>query len=104
MRKILTAVLILTVPAVVVLSAGPVPAFDPAKQLPPKSKMTGPPTSPAMAETDKQAKERLERQLKMNAERTRAEKAREEELKKATYVGKVPEKNTPSKQPSQVKK
>lgn len=105
MRKILTAVLAVTVMASMVILAVPGMAqFNPGKQLGPKSKMTGPPLNPAQqAQADKLAKERLEVQLRENAERKKAEKDRAEKLKNAKSVMKVPV-NAPLKQSPPVKK
>jgi hypothetical protein len=91
MKKILTAVLAVTVLAAMVILAGPGMAqFDPGKQLGPKGKVTGPPLSPALQSAkDADNKERLEAQLKANAARQKAEKERAEALKKAQGVGKV---------------
>jgi len=61
--------------------------FDPGKQLGAPPKSAGVPLSPArQAEADKLAKERLEAQLKANAERKKAEKARDEAKKNAQSV------------------
>lgn len=105
MRKILTAVLVATVVVSMAILAVPGMAqFDPGKQLGPKSKMAGPPLNPAQqAQADKLAKEKLEIQLRENAERKKAEKARAEELKNAKGIMKVPVDAT-SKQPSPAKK
>lgn len=105
MKKILTLVLTMAAFSAMVIFAGPGMAqFDPGKQLGPKPKTTAPPLTPAQqAQADKLAKERLEAQLRANAEREKAEKARSEELKNAKSVTKVPV-NTPPKQTPPVKK
>jgi hypothetical protein len=105
MKKILTGVLTVAFLAAMVILAFPGMAqFDPGKKLGPKPKTTEPSLNPTQqAQADKLAKERQDAQLKANAERKKAEKARAEELNNAKSVTKVPV-NAPPKQPTPVKK
>jgi len=105
MKKILTVVLtVAALAAMVILTRPGMAQFDPGKQLGPKPKTTAQPLTPAQqAQADKLAKEKLEAQLKANAEREKAEKARAEELKNAKSVKKAPV-NAPPKQLPPVKK
>jgi len=105
MKRILKVVLTVAVLAAMVMLARPgIAQFDPGKQLGTKPKTTAPSLNPAQqAQADKLAKERLEAQLKANADRKKVEKDRAEELKNAKSVTKVPV-NAPPKQPPPVKK